>query len=131
MKKKKKKTIKEKCKAASPFASFENQAEIRGTLLYHKANEKSTLINPSYIVYYRQLCLADIAQGVKVTQKNFIAPFITKCTIERQKASTKFEQDQFKKFANSTYGKTIQNVQNYINLNIRYLNHSSIKYLIL
>ena len=48
--------------------TFENQAEIRGTLLYHKANEKSTLINPSYVVYYRQLYLADIAEGVKVTE---------------------------------------------------------------
>ena len=49
-------------------SSYENKAEIRGTLLYHKANEKSTLINPSYVVYYRQLHLSDIAEGVRITE---------------------------------------------------------------
>lgn len=49
-------------------SSYENKAEIRGTLLYHKANEKATLINPSYVVYYRQLHLSDIAEGVKLTE---------------------------------------------------------------
>jgi hypothetical protein len=46
-------------------------------------------------------------------QKALFAPFIEKCTQARQQSKTKFEQDQFKKLANSVYGKTIQNVRNY------------------
>ena len=84
-----------------------------------------------YIIHFKNLKLylqlgmklKKIHRVVQFTQKNFIAPFITKCTIERQKASTKFEQDQFKKLANSTYGKTIQNVRNYINVKL----HTNIK----
>ena len=51
-------------------------------------------------------------------QENFIAPFIEKCTFHRQASKTKFEQDHFKKVANSTYGKTIQNVRNYLNVKL-------------
>jgi len=74
-----------------------------------------------YVLHFKNLKLY-LNLGMKLTcihrvltfrQKDFIAPFINICTIERQKAKTKFEQDQFKKVANSTYGKTIQNVRNY------------------
>jgi len=75
----------------------------------------------NYIVHFKNLKLY-LSLGLKLThihrvlqfnQKPFIAPFIEKCTIERQKAKTKFEQNQFKLVANSTYGKTIQNVRAY------------------
>jgi hypothetical protein len=75
----------------------------------------------NYIVHFKNLKLylslglelKRIHRVLQFKQKKFIAPFIEKCTIERQKAQTKFEQDQFKKVANSTYGKTIQNVRAY------------------
>ena len=75
----------------------------------------------NYIVHFKNLKLY-LSLGLQLThihrvlqfnQKPFIAPFIEKCTIERQKAKTKFEQNQFKLVANSTYGKTIQNVRAY------------------
>lgn len=75
----------------------------------------------NYVVHFKNLKLY-LSLGLELTyihrvlqfnQKPFIAPFIEKCTIERQKAKTKFEQNQFKLVANSTYGKTIQNVRAY------------------
>lgn len=85
----------------------------------------------NYIIHFKNLKLylslgmqlKKIHRVVEFTQKNFIAPFISKCTLERQQALSKFEQDQFKKLANSTYGKTIQNVRNYINVKL----HTNIK----
>lgn len=58
-----------------------------------------------YIVHIKNLQLylklgmklTKIWRAISFNQKSFIAPFISKCTFERQKASTKFEQDQFKK----------------------------------
>jgi hypothetical protein len=58
-----------------------------------------------YIVHIKNLQLylklgmklKKIWRAISFTQKAFIAPFISKCTHERQKATTKFEQDQFKK----------------------------------
>jgi hypothetical protein len=75
----------------------------------------------NYILHFKNLKLylslglelLHVHRVLQFNQKAFIAPFIEKCTNERQKAKTKFEQDQFKKVANSTYGKTIQNVRAY------------------
>lgn len=85
----------------------------------------------NYVIHFKNLKLylslgmklLKVHRVVQFTQSNFIAPFIVKCTNERQKADTKFEQDQFKKLANSTYGKTIQNVRNYINVKL----HTNLK----
>lgn len=75
----------------------------------------------NYVLHFKNLKLylslglklLNVHRVLRFRQKKFIAPFIEMCTRERQKAKTKFEQDQFKKVANSTYGKTIQNVRNY------------------
>jgi len=75
----------------------------------------------NYIVHFKNLQLylslglelRHVHRVLQFNQKKFIAPFIERCTTARQKAKTKFEQDQFKKVANSTYGKTIQNVRAY------------------
>jgi hypothetical protein len=105
----------------SPFAkkslyrSTQNKkySDIKLSATYHDRK--------NYVLHFKNLKLY-LSLGMKLTcihrvlkfrQKNFIEPFIELCTIERQKAKTKFEQDQFKKVANSTYGKTIQNVRNY------------------
>jgi hypothetical protein len=92
------------------------------TKKYNDVKLSSTFFDrKNYVIHFKNLKLY-LSLGMKLTcvhrvlkfrQKKFIAPFINMCTIERQKAKTKFEQDQFKKVANSTYGKTIQNVRNY------------------
>lgn len=87
----------------------------------------STLLNrKNYILHFKNLKLylqlglklKKIHKALKFRQKAFIAPFIEKCTLSRQMSTTKFEQDQFKKVANCVYGKTIQNVRNYIQVKI-------------
>ena len=80
----------------------------------------------NYVVHFKNLKLylnlgmrlKKIHRILSFNQENFIAPFIEKCTLKRQASKTKFEQDQFKKVANSTYGKTIQNVRNYLNVKL-------------
>jgi len=59
-------------------------------------------------------------------QDSFLEPFITKCTNERKKAKTVFEKNQYKKISNSCYGKTIENVRDYINVKI-HTNEKSFK----
>ncbi len=103
-----------------------------GTQKYNDTKLSATFFDrKKYIIHFKNLKLY-LSLGMKLTkihrvvqfqQHNFITPFIEKCTIERQKAITKFEQDQFKKLANSTYGKTIQNVRNYINVKL----HTNLK----
>lgn len=76
----------------------------------------------NYVLHFKNLKLylnlgmklKRIHRVLSFKQENFIAPFIERCTLNRQASKTKFEQDQFKKVANSTYGKTIQNVRNYL-----------------
>jgi len=88
-----------------------------------------------YILHFKNLKLylnlgmrlKKIHRVLSFKQKNFIAPFIQKCTDERQNSKTKFEQDQFKKLANSTYGKTIQNVRNYLTVKLHFKAKSLIK----
>lgn len=50
---------------------------------------------------------------LRMKQDNFIASFIAQCTKARQNSKTKFEGDQFKKLANSCYGKCLENVRDY------------------
>jgi len=109
---------------------FENLSPYAKKSLFRSTNQKkysdiklsATFYDrKNYIVHFKNLQLY-LSLGLKLihvhrvlqfNQKKFIAPFIEKCTTERQNAKTKFEQDQFKKVANSTYGKTIQNVRAY------------------
>jgi hypothetical protein len=60
------------------------------------------------------LKLIKIKRVLKFTQDTFIATYIAKCTEARQNSSTKFESNQFKKLANCVYGKTMQNVRDYM-----------------
>ncbi len=105
----------------SPYAK---KALFRSTknIKYSDIKLSATFHNrTNYIVHFKNLKLylslgmqlVHVHRVLQFNQKKFIAPFIEKCTIERQNAKTKFEQDQFKKVANSTYGKTIQNVRGY------------------
>jgi hypothetical protein len=59
-------------------------------------------------------------------QSSFLEPFISKCTNERKKAKTVFEKNQYKKISNSCYGKTIENVRDYITVKL-HTNEKSFK----
>lgn len=82
----------------------------------------------NYVVHIRNLKLyvdlgmkcAKIHRILKFRQKKFIQPFIEKCTLERKNAKSNFDKSLFKKIANSCYGKTIENVRDYLNLKVHY-----------
>jgi len=103
------------------FTTLENKEK------YSDVKLVSTLMNRKhYVLHFKNLKLylqlglklKKIHKVIRFRQKNFIAPFIEKCTLLRQMSKTKFEQDQFKKVANCVYGKTIQNVRNYISVHL-------------
>ena len=66
--------------------------------------------------YYlkRGMKLTKIRRAVTFEQKDFLKKFITKITQLRSEATTDFELRLFKLFANSTFGKFIENARNYI-----------------
>ena len=70
--------------------------------------------------YYLQkgLILKKIHRAVTFTQKPFLKKFIEKVTDLRSKAKNDFELRLFKLFANSTFGKFIENVRNYIEVKV-------------
>ena len=80
----------------------------------------------NYIVHIKNLKLyLDLGMRLKkihrilmFNQESFLEPFITKCTKERKNAKTVFEKNQFKKISNSCYGKTIENVRDYITVKV-------------
>jgi len=115
--------------------TFENLSETAQSLLVESGSgEKfkdvkllSTFYDRvEYVVHFKLLKLylqlgmklLKIHRVVKFKQAAFIKPFIDKCTQYRQISKTKFEQDQFKKLANSVYGKTIQNPRNYVRVKL-------------
>jgi len=75
----------------------------------------------NYVVHVKNLKLYidlgmklnKIHRILKFRQKKIIAPYIEKCTEARKQSVNKFQMDQYKKLANSTFGKTMQNVRDY------------------
>jgi hypothetical protein len=93
-------------------------------------NYKSTKLITSfrkkenYVVHMKNLQLY-LQLGLKLTkihrilqfvQKSFLTPFIEKCTEERKNSNSLFEKNLFKTISNSCYGKTIENVRDYISI---------------
>ena len=54
--------------------------------------------------------LRKIHRVLKFRQKKIIAPYITMCTLARQKSTNKFQMDQYKKLGNSIYFLKLKNV---------------------
>jgi hypothetical protein len=95
-------------------------------------NYKSTKLTSTcfdkynYVVHIKNLRLytdlgmklKKIHRILKFKQNDFLKPFIEKCTEERKKANTIFEKNQFKTISNSCYGKTIENVRDYISVKL-------------
>lgn len=85
-----------------------------------------------YVVHIKNLKLY-LELGMKLTkihrvlqfvQKSFLTPFIEKCTEERKKTNSIFEKNLFKLISNSCYGKTIENVKDYISIKMHQTDES-------
>jgi hypothetical protein len=70
--------------------------------------------------------LVKVHKVLKFTQKSFLNVFIRKCTEERQKSKSIFDKNLFKKINNSCYGKSIQNVRDYLKVKL-HTNEKSLK----
>jgi len=77
-------------------------------------------------MHYRNLQFY-VDQGLKVTkihkiilftQRSWLKPWIDLCTSQRQNAKSDFEADLAKLQANSTFGKTMENVRNKQNIRL-------------
>ena len=55
---------------------------------------------------------------VSFTQRPFMDPFIRYCNKQRKNADSEFESGLYKSFANSFYGKTVENVRNRVNIRL-------------
>jgi len=103
------------------YTTLENNKKYKDVKLvatFHPRVEYVTHFKNLKLYLQLGMKLKKIHRVLKFRQENFIAPFIEQCTLSRQLSKTKFEQDQFKKVANSVYGKTIQNVRNYIEVKL-------------
>ena len=103
------------------FTQLENKDKYTDIKLVSTLHDrKNYVLHFKNLKLYLQLGLKlnKIHKVLQFRQKRFVAPFIEKCTVARQMSATKFEQDQFKKVANSVYGKTIQNNRNYIQVKL-------------
>ena len=98
-----------------------NSKTYSSTKLMSTLNDKK-----KYVVHLKNLKLylnlgmqcKKIYRVLEFEQERFIKPFILKCTEERKKASSDFDKNLFKKISNSCYGKTIENVRDYMKIKI-------------
>ena len=102
---------------------------------YKSTKLTSTFLDrEKYVVHMKNLKLyvnlgmrlKKIHRILRFKQDSFLEPFISKCTNERIISKTPFEKNLFKKISNSCYGKTIENVRDYINVKI-HTNQNSFK----
>lgn len=99
----------------------DNTTKYKSTkLLTHFHDRKNYVVHGKNLKLYLDLGLKlkKIRKGLTFKQEAFIAPYIEKCTAARKKASSKFIMDQFKKLANVIYGKTIENIRDYMKVSL-------------
>ena len=80
----------------------------------------------SYVVHYAALKtylrmgmkLEKVEKVLKFTQSRFLKQYVDKCTMERKKSSSRFYTSIFKFLCNVIYGKSVQQVDNYIDCSI-------------
>ena len=84
---------------------------------YHR---KKYVVHLENLQYYlkKGLKLIKVHRAIKFKQKSFLKKFIEKVTNLRSNAKNDFELRLFKLFANSTFGKFIENVRNYIEVKL-------------
>ena len=100
------------------YREFKNKRYSSKKLLATFYKRKKYVVLLDNLKYYlkRGMKLVKIRRVVKFKQKDFLKNFITKITELRSKASSDFELRLFKLFANSTFGKFIENARNYIEI---------------
>lgn len=107
-----------------------------GSRTYSSTKLMSTLNDKqNYVVHIKNLRLylslgmvcTKIHRIMEFEQKRFIRPFILKCTDERKRAKSDFDKNLFKKISNSCYGKTIENVREYMKVKIHMSERSFLK----
>lgn len=64
------------------------------------------------------LKLSKVHRVIKFTQSTFLEPYIELCTAKRQSSTHKWQKDVFKLFANSCFGKTIENPREFVDMKI-------------
>jgi len=64
------------------------------------------------------LILTKIYRVLSFTQSRWLKSWIDLCTAQRQNAKSDFEADLAKLLANATYGKTVENVRNRVNIRL-------------
>ena len=62
--------------------------------------------------------LEKVYRVLRFKQSKYLKIFVDKCTELRQKSDTDFEKELWKKFANSAYGKLIEQVRSYLDCKI-------------
>jgi len=77
----------------------ENYKDVKLVSTFHPRIEYVTHFKNLKLYLQLGLKLRKVHRVLKFHQTNFIAPFIEQCTLLRQQAKTKFEQDQYKKVA--------------------------------
>ena len=99
---------------------FENRRYKSRKLLSTFYHRKKYVVHLENLQYYLKmgLKLSKVHRVVKFKQKAFLKKFIEKVTNLRSKAKNDFELRLFKLFANSTFGKFIENVRNYIEVEL-------------
>ena len=79
-----------------------------------------------YVTHYRNLqfyikqglVLTKIHRVISFTQSKWLKPWISLCTAQRQNAQSDFEADLAKLQANATFGKTVEQVRNRVNIRL-------------
>ena len=85
--------------------------------LYDKTNYVTHYRNLQFYVNHG-LILTKIHRILSFSQRPWIKPWIDLCTAQRQNAKSEFESDLAKLQANATFGKTMENVQNRVNIRL-------------
>ena len=101
-------------------SDFENKRYKSTKLLSTFYPRKNYVVHLENLQYYlkKGLILKKIHCAITFSQKPFLKKFIEKVTNLRSKAKNDFELRLFKLFANSTFGKFIENVRNYIEIKV-------------
>ena len=124
------------------FSDFQkNVGEKVGIIKKGKYNGTSKLIphlyeHKNYVIHYRNLKfihnlgvkIGSIHRVISFDQKPWLKSYIDFNTKKRQKAKNDFEKDFFKLMSNAVFGKTMENVQNRIDLKLTTDNEYAIKY---
>ena len=101
----------------SDFANRRYKSTKLLSTFYHR---KKYVVHLENLQYYlkKGLRLTKVHRAIKFQQKPILKKFIEKVTNLRSKAKNDFELRLFKLFANSTFGKFIENVRNYIEVQL-------------